>query len=353
MGAIAVLLVLGGLIFFHELGHFLMARSLGIGVKAFALGFGPRIFSFKWGLTEYRLCAVPLGGYVMLAGESPDADDDPVIPKELLFSARPVWQRMAVVAAGPMANFLLAWGLFWALFASQGQMGLAPVIDTVLPDTPAAQAGIAPGDTVLSVDGQPIIFWEELTDMVQASKGRTLVLELKRGKERISLGVTPQMQPRKNIFGETVTAPMMGVVAAKEIITVELNAAQSLMVSGKETWRAIVNMVTALIKMIERVIPADAIGGPILIAQLISREAAGGMVGLIALTAALSANLGFVNLLPIPVLDGGHLVIFGLEAVTRKPLSLRARAAAIRVGIAMLAALMLLATYNDLRRLFQ
>ena len=353
MGAIAVLLVLGGLIFFHELGHFLMARALGIGVKAFALGFGPRIFSFTWGMTEYRLCAVPLGGYVMLAGESPEAGEDPAIPKHLLFSARPVWQRMAVVAAGPMANFLLAWGLFWALFASQGQMGLAPLIEQVLPDTPAAQAGLAPGDTVLSVDGHPIIFWEELTERVQGSEGRTMVLELKRGQERISLGVTPQMKPRKNIFGETVTSPMLGVVAAKEIVTVELNAAQSLKVSGKETWRAIVNMVTALIKMIERVIPADAIGGPILIAQLISKEAQSGMVGLIALTAALSANLGFVNLLPIPVLDGGHLVIFGLEAVTRKPLSLRARAVAIRVGLAMLAALMILATYNDLRRLFQ
>ncbi|MDP3427777.1 MAG: M50 family metallopeptidase, partial [Humidesulfovibrio sp.] len=305
MGAIAVLLVLGGLIFFHELGHFLMARSLGIGVKAFALGFGPRIFSFSWGMTEYRLCAVPLGGYVMLAGESPEAEEDPAIPKHLLFSARPVWQRMAVVAAGPLANFLLAWGLFWALFASQGQMGLAPVIDQVLPDTPAAQAGLAPGDTVLSVDGHPIIFWEDLTELVQASDGSTLVLELKRGAQRISLAVTPQMMPRKNIFGETVSSPMMGVVAAKEIITLELTAAQSLKVSGQETWRAIVNMVTALIKMIERVIPADSIGGPILIAQLINKEAQSGIVGLIALTAALSANLGFVNLLPIPVLDGG------------------------------------------------
>lgn len=353
MEVIAVVLVLGGLIFFHELGHFLMARALGIGVRAFALGFGPRLFSFRWGMTEYRLCAVPLGGYVMLAGESPDAENDPAFPKELLFSTRPVWQRMAVVAAGPMANFLLAWGLFWALFASQGQMGLAPVIEKVLPDSPAAHAGIAPSDTVLTVDGHPIIFWDELTERVQASEGRTMVLELMRGKQRISLGVTPKMQPRQNIFGETVSTPMLGIVAAKQIISVELNAAQSLKLSGKETWRAVVNMVTALVKMIERVIPADSIGGPILIAQLISREAQSGIVGLIALAAALSANLGFVNLLPIPVLDGGHLAIFSLEAITRKPLSLRARAAAIRVGIAMLAALMLLATYNDLRRLFQ
>ncbi|MDO9083921.1 MAG: RIP metalloprotease RseP, partial [Humidesulfovibrio sp.] len=339
--------------FFHELGHFLVARSLGIGVKTFALGFGPKLFSFQWGGTEYRLCAVPLGGYVMLAGESPDREEDPAIPKGLLFSARPVWQRMAVVAAGPVFNFLLAWGIYWALFASQGQMGLAPVISQVLPDTPAAKAGIAPGDTVLSVDGRSIIFWEELTEQVQGSEGRSLVLELKRGKERLALSVAPEMRPRKNIFGETVSTPMMGIVAAKEIVTLELDGVQSLKHSGKETWRAIVNMVTALIKMIERVIPADSIGGPILIAQLISREAEGGMVGLLALTAALSANLGFVNLLPIPVLDGGHLVIFGLEAVTRRKLSLRARSAAIRVGIAMLAALMLLATYNDLRRLFQ
>jgi regulator of sigma E protease len=353
VGAIAVVLVLGGLIFFHELGHFLVARMLGIGVKAFALGFGPRIFAFRAGMTEYRLCAIPLGGYVMLAGESPDGEEEPDIPKALLFNERPVLHRMAVVAAGPVFNFILAWGLYWALFASQGQMGLAPNIERVLPDSPAAKAGIAPGDSVLTVDGKSIVFWEDLTDLVQASKGRELTLLIKRGKEQVTLKLTPEMRQRKNIFGETVEAPMLGVVAAKDIITLDLDAAQSFKISAKETWRAIVNMVMALVKMIERVIPADSIGGPILIAQIISREAEGGMVGLLAITAALSANLGFVNLLPIPVLDGGHLAIFGLEAVTRRRLSQRARSAAIRVGMAMLAALMILATYNDLRRLFQ
>lgn len=353
MGFIAVVLVLGGLIFFHELGHFLVARLLGIGVKAFALGFGPKIVSFQAGMTEYRLCAVPLGGYVMLAGESPDKDEEPEIPAKLLFSLRPVWQRMAVVAAGPVFNFLLAWGIYWALFATQGQMGLAPSVGQVLPDSPALRAGLKEGDTVLSVGGKQLVFWEELTEIVQGSEGQTLVMEVKRGKDRLRISVTPELRERKNVFGETVKAPMLGIVAAKEIVTLDLDAGQSLKVSAKETWRAIVNMVTALVKMIERVVPADSIGGPILIAQLISREASEGMVGLLALAAALSANLGFVNLLPIPVLDGGHLALFSLEAISRKPLSLRARAAAMRVGIAMLAALMLFATYNDLRRLFK
>lgn len=353
MGFIAVVLVLGGLIFFHELGHFLVARMLGIGVKAFALGFGPKLFSFRSGMTEYRLCAFPLGGYVMLAGESPDRDEEPEIPKALLFSLRPVWQRMAVVAAGPVFNFILAWGIYWALFASQGQVGLAPVIGQVLPESPALRAGLQQGDTVLIANGKSIIFWEDLTELVQNSEGRPLSLEIKRGKGQVNISVSPEMRERKNMFGETVTAPMLGIVAAKEFVTLELDAAQSFKVSAKETWRAIVNMVTALIKMIERVVPADSIGGPILIVQLINREAQEGMVGLLALAAALSANLGFVNLLPIPVLDGGHLVLFSLEGITRKPLSLRARAAAIRVGIAMLAALMIFATYNDLRRLFK
>ncbi|MDP2847323.1 MAG: RIP metalloprotease RseP [Humidesulfovibrio sp.] len=353
MGAIAVVLVLGGLIFFHELGHFLVARLFGIGVKAFALGFGPKIFSFKSGMTEYRLCAVPLGGYVMLAGESPDQEEEPAIPKPLLFNLRPVWQRMCVVAAGPVFNFLLAWGIYWVLFATQGQMGLAPTIGQILPESPAQRAGFQPGDSVLTVNGRSITFWEDLTDLVQGSEGNPLRMELKRGKDRLTINVIPELRERKNIFGESVRAPMLGIVAAKEIITLELSGAESFKLSGKETWRAIVNMVTALVKMIERVVPADSIGGPILIAQLINREAEEGIVGLLALAAALSANLGFVNLLPIPVLDGGHLVIFGIEAATRKPLSVRARAAAMRVGIAMLAALMLFATYNDLRRLFK
>lgn len=353
MGVIAVVLVLGGLIFFHELGHFLVARLFGIGVKAFALGFGPKVFSFQAGMTEYRLCAVPLGGYVMLAGESPDRDEEPEIPKGLLFSLRPVWQRMCVVAAGPVFNFLLAWGIYWALFATQGQMGLAPTIGQVLPESPALRAGFQPGDSVLTVNGRPITFWEDLTDLVQGSEGNPLRMEIKRGKEHVTINVIPELRERKNVFGETVRAPMLGIVAAKEIVTLELSGVQSLKLSGKETWRAIVNMVTAMVKMIERVVPADSIGGPILIAQLINREAEEGIVGLLALAAALSANLGFVNLLPIPVLDGGHLVIFGLEAATRKPLSMRARSAAMRLGIAMLAALMLFATYNDLRRLFK
>jgi regulator of sigma E protease len=353
LGVIAIVLVLGGLIFFHELGHFLVARMLGIGVKAFALGFGPKLLSFQAGMTEYRLCAVPLGGYVLLAGESPDQEEEPEIPKHLLFNLRPVWQRMCVVAAGPVFNFILAWGIYWALFATQGQMGLAPTIGQVLPESPAVRAGIKPGDSVLTVNGRAITFWEDLTDLVQTSEGTPLTMEIKRGKERVTVSVTPEMRERKNVFGETVRAPMLGIVAAKEIVTLDLSAGQSLKLSAKETWRAIVNMVMALVKMIERVVPADSIGGPILIAQLINREAQEGMVGVLALAAALSANLGFVNLLPIPVLDGGHLVIFSLEAVTRKPLSMRARAAAMRVGIAMLAALMLFATYNDLRRLFK
>jgi len=353
VGFIAVILVLGGLIFFHELGHFLVARMLGIGVKAFALGFGPKIWSHQSGMTEYRLCALPLGGYVMLAGESPDNPEEPEFPKELLFSLRPVWQRMCVVAAGPIFNFILAWGIYWALFASQGQMGLAPTIGQVLPESPAASAGIQAGDNVLTVNGRAVTFWEDLTELVQGSEGKALNLEIKRGKEHVTLSVTPELRERKNVFGETVQSPMLGIVAAREIVTLELDAAQSLKLSGKETWRAIVNMVTALVKMIERVVPADSIGGPILIVQLINREAQEGIIGVLALAAALSANLGFVNLLPIPVLDGGHLALFSLEAITRKPLSIRARNAAMRLGIAMLAALMLFATYNDLRRLFK
>jgi regulator of sigma E protease len=353
VGFIAVVLVLGGLIFFHELGHFLVARLLGMGVKAFALGFGPKLLSFRSGMTEYRLCALPLGGYVMLAGESPDGPEDPEFPKELLFSLRPVWQRMCVVAAGPVFNFILAWGIYWVLFASQGQMGLAPTIGQVLPESPAATAGIKAGDNILSVNGRSITFWEDLTDQVQAAEGQVLNLEIKRGKDHVNISVTPELRERKNVFGETVKAPMLGIVAAREVVTLELDAAQSLKLSGKETWRAIANMVTALVKMIERVVPADSIGGPILIVQLINREAQEGIIGVLALAAALSANLGFVNLLPIPVLDGGHLVLFSLEGAMRKPLSERARNVAMRLGIAMLAALMLFATYNDLRRLFK
>lgn len=353
-GTLAVILVLGGLIFFHELGHFLVARLLGIGAKVFSLGFGPRLFSFKSGKTEYRLSAVPLGGYVSLAGEIEPTDETGEFSQGELFLARPPWQRMLVVLAGPVFNILLAWLITWGLLVAQGETGLAPRIGAVVKDSPAEAAGLKVGDEILAIDGTAVRFFGDLVQIVQATQGEALQVSVRRGAAELSCEVRPKFQVGRTLFGEEVRVPMMGIAASQEIISLPIDGASSVAASARVTWNLLRFTVQGLIKLIERVIPLDSIGGPIMIAQLVGSQASsGGLSDVLALTALISVNLGVLNLLPIPVLDGGHILGFGLEMVRGRPLSERVRRAATGVGIAFLLALLGVATFNDIVRLLK
>ncbi len=351
---IAIILVLGGLIFFHELGHFAVARLFRMGVRAFSLGFGPVIYKFQRGKTEYRLSAIPLGGYVSLAGETSadDVDDNSDFSDDEIFVNRPTWHRMCVIAAGPVANLLLAFLIYWGLFWSSGQMHVAPEIGNIRPDSPAAVAGFAPGDTVLDIAGTPIRYWNDVADTIGQSGGREISITIRRNDETQVLHVTPERQPRKNLFGEEEESYLIGVAASGRTVSVPLDGGSAAKAGLDQTWEMIVITAQGFAKIVQRAIPMDSVGGPIMIAQMVSQQTEYGIAAVLALAALISVNLGLLNLLPIPVLDGGHLVLLLIETIFRRPVPPKAVEYATRVGVVLLVSLMVWATFNDARRLF-
>lgn len=361
---IAVIIVLGGLIFFHEFGHFIMARILGMGVSTFSLGFGPKILKHKWGKTEYALSLVPLGGYVALVGESDPADLPPGFSISESFAKRPAWQRLLVIAAGPVANILLAWFLCWALAFGWGTPVLQPVVGGVMPDTPAAAAGLQPGDRVEEVDGKAVASWEAMSEAIAQSDGKPMTLTILRppaesagknpeesGGEILHFTLTAEKSTRKTIFGEDETAWLIGVRAGNAVTAKPESFWNAAIAGARQTVSMVSLTWQSFVKLAQRIVPLDQVGGPIMIAQMVGEQAHQGLPGLLALTALISVNLGILNLLPIPVLDGGQIVFCLYEMIFRRPVPVKAQEYATRVGLALLIALMVLATFNDVWRL--
>ena len=352
ISVVAIVLVLGGLIFFHELGHFLVAKSLGIGVRTFALGFGKKMVGFVRGQTEYRISAVPLGGYVQLVGENPGEDLPSGFEREKSFSDRPPWQRMLVVAAGPLFNFLLALLIYAGIFFLVGQQVMLPNIGSVQEGTPAARAGLKAGDRIVSIQGEQVEHWQQLAEHIRGAGGERLTLRVERENVIKTFRVTPQVQSTENIFGEEVRVARIGIEAAKDVAYRDLGPLKSMGAAAQQTWRVVKLTFLGLVKIIERAVPLKSLGGPILIAQLVGEQAQQGLVDVLGLAALISVNLGILNLLPVPVLDGGHLLFFGLETVLGRPVDPKWREIAMRIGLSLLIALMILVIYNDLFRLF-
>lgn len=374
---IAVVVVLGGLIFFHELGHFAVARGLGMGVSTFSLGFGPKILKYRKGKTEYALSLVPLGGYVALVGESDPKDLPEGFTEKESFALRPAWQRLLVVAAGPAANILLAWLLCWTLALGWGTPVLLPQVGGVVRSGPADKAGIQPGDTILSVDGAAVSNWQAMADAITRSNGKTLAVTLSRPDTApqaegsadaqtradeaaqpeqgmvISVELTPERSIRKTIFGEEESAWLIGIRNSGAVRLVRHGFADAAFAGAAQTADMVSLTWQSFVKLAERVVPLDQVGGPIMIMQMVGKQAHEGLAGLLALAALISINLGILNLLPIPVLDGGQIVFCLWEMIFRRPLNARLQDYAMRVGIALLVALMLLATYNDLWRILK
>ena len=365
---LAVICVLGGLIFFHELGHFLVARIFGMGVSTFSLGFGPKILKHKWGKTEYALSLVPLGGYVALVGESDAADLPEGFVKEESFATRPAWQRLCVIASGPIANILLAWLLCWALAWAWGTPILQPVIGGIQAESPAARAGLKIGDRLEKIDGKEISSWDEMSETIAASDGKPMSVQVFRpaaesdeagnirespAGEQLTITITAEKLSRKTIFGEQETAWLIGVRAANAVSTRTEGFWQAAASGLRQTWSMVSLTWQSFVKLAQRVVPLDQVGGPIMIAQLVGEQAHQGLAGLLALTALISVNLGILNLLPIPVLDGGQIVFCLYEMLFKRPLPVKAQEYATRVGLVLLIALMILATFNDVWRLLK
>jgi regulator of sigma E protease len=347
---VAFVVVLAVLIFVHELGHFLVARMCGVRVLTFAIGFGPTLFSRTRGETEYAVKAFPLGGYVKMFGEETDTEMTPE-DKAAAFSHKSVWQRAAVVFAGPLFNLLTAVVIFWAVFV-WGVPVLTSQVGEIQAESAAAEAGLMTGDTITAIDGKPVTEWEQIRSTVQETGGKTLTVSVKREDAALDLAVTPRRSETENIFGEKIEAWLIGISPKGTTVTVRHGLFQGAWLGLSRTYEVTRLTVVGIAKLIERAIPSDTIGGPILIAQMAGEQASQGLMNVLLFVALLSVNLGVLNLLPIPVLDGGHLVFLAAEAVRGRPVSMRVREVAQQAGLFVLLALMAFAFYNDIMRFF-
>ncbi len=353
------LIVLSVLIFFHELGHFLTARRLGVKVLKFSLGFGPRIFGRTVGETEYLISALPLGGYVKLFGEEPEKGEDaPVLSPEdraRSFSHAPVWKRIMIVVAGPVFNMLLAYLIFAGALSVGVPMyvpdfdSLMPVVENVLENSPAQAAGIKSGDRIVSINDKKISTWPQMTEIIYGSAGKALTIVVERDHQNLSLAVTPAPKTVEGEDGKKIEVGQIGIGKSPRGVKIEAaNPLEAVYKGAQATWEWTYLTVEGLVRLAQGKLSKDNIGGPILIGQMSGQAASQGLGSLAFLIAILSITLGVMNILPIPVLDGGHLLFFVIEAVIGRPLSIRKREIAQQVGLALLLLLMALAFYNDI-----
>ncbi len=346
---LATLVVIGVLIFVHELGHFLVAKYYGVGVEAFSLGFPPKLISKKIGETDYRISIIPLGGYVKLVGENPYEE----IPPEAVarsFSHRPLKQRTAIVAAGPLFNLLFAVIALSLIFTFSGIPYFKAEIGGVQPDSPAAEAGLQKGDLVLSINGQPVSRWEDLSRLIRGSGDGPLQITFRRGEEERQITLQPRIMETPNIFGEKVYAKLIGVTAPERYEIEHVDPLSAWWHGLTYSYRILEVTVVSIGKLITQKVPLNSLGGPIMIAQVAGKQAEQGVSHLVHFMAVLSINLALLNILPIPMLDGGHLLFFLVEAVRGKPVPVRHREIAQAIGLTALLALMFIVFYQDILR---
>jgi regulator of sigma E protease len=449
---VSFIIAIGVLIFIHELGHFLVAKWTGVGVERFSLGFGPRIWSFRWGETEYCISIVPLGGYVKMVGEEAHGEEaihpTTATPPEVRadaaksFALKPLWVRALIVFAGPGMNFVLAAVIFVAIFLLVGVPVFPTIVGRILPDSPAAEAKLEPGDRVVALNGRPIRHWGELDEEVARSGGRPLTLTLERNGVRQTSTVTPRRMPSRTPFGEptqvwslgtgpylppvvgevrpgmpaaeaglqprdrivgldgqpirtwdemaemiskrggepvrltverngqridvTVTPRLVterdplgnevqvariGIGQASPQTFVRLGPGEALARGLQRTWDVTVLTLVSFWKLLTGIIPASNIGGPLQIGMAAGQAAQEGLVPYAFLVAVISINLAILNLLPVPMLDGGHLLFFAIEGVLGRALSVRKREIAQQIGLALLLLLMVFAIGNDILKL--
>lgn len=346
----AALIGLGVLIVFHEFGHFLLAKLSGVGVLTFSVGFGPKLWVRKKGETEYALSAFPLGGYVKMVGEDPD-EEVGQSDIERSFAHKGLLKRIAIVAAGPGFNLLLAVVLLLVVFLFYGVPVLSTRVGGVEKGSPAESAGIRKGDFIAALNGQSVKSWEELSRGIKTSAGNPITLQLRRDNQEISVTVQPGKREGKNIFGEKHEEWMIGI--GSEMSIQRGSPGLAIVKAFEQTYEYARITLVALYKMIRGEVSPSNLGGPILIAQMAGQQAQEGLGSFLGFIAVLSINLGVLNLLPIPVLDGGHLLFFVVEAVIGRPVAVKHREMAQQVGVFLLMLLMVYAFYNDIARFFQ
>ncbi|MDR2152247.1 MAG: RIP metalloprotease RseP [Helicobacteraceae bacterium] len=350
MGVITAIIILSMLIFFHELGHFIAARAMGVTVETFSIGFGKKLWAKKIGATEYAISAIWLGGYVKMKGQD-DSDPTAKSGESDAYDSKKPWQRIVILFAGPFANFVIAFAMFWAA-ALMGFDALAPSIGKVVEDSPAHKAGLLAGDKITAIDGAAIKSWDQMSAVIRGSQS-AVVLTIERGGDRLVLTLNPELSDAKNVFGETETRKMIGVAASGEIVKLRYGVAESLAVAMDKTIEASTLIFQSVIKLITGVVGLENVGGIVSIVDFTAKASAIGFSALLTFSALISVNLGVLNLLPIPALDGGHIIFNLYEQIVRKAPSEKMLYRLTIGGWAALCALMILGLYNDIVRLSQ
>ncbi len=353
---IPVIIVLGIMIFFHELGHFLAAKYFNVKVLKFALGFGPKIAGRNFGETEYSIRYFPVGGFVKMLGENETEDEKGSISEEdekRSFDKQHPIKRIAIVAAGPVFNLVLALVLFLGLYFIAGDYIIVPEIGKVTENSPAQRAGLKEGDVIVSVLDREIKSWDDLRGAIKDSSGIRVPMVILRQDDLIPMSVVPEESVTKNEFGEDESAAFIGIAASGKIENIKFGPLEAISRSFLDTWKYIKLTCLVVVKLFEGVVPIKTIGGPIMVGQITGQIAQQNIGSLIPFMAVISINLGILNLFPIPILDGGVILFLLFELVLGRPVSARKREMAQKVGLSLLLLLSLFVFYNDFLRLFQ
>ncbi|MGB6328481.1 MAG: RIP metalloprotease RseP [Halarcobacter sp.] len=348
MGTITFLLVLSFLVFFHELGHFLAARYFGVTVQVFSIGFGKQVYSKVWAGTKWQIALIPLGGYVKMKGQDDtkpgleEAGDDS-------YNNKKPWQRIIILFAGPFANFLLA-GILYFVIALAGANSLSPTVGKLQVNSPALRAGIQENDVIVRINNKEIKTWEDIGKFIRSTQG-PLTFYIKRNGNLISKTINPHISDAQNIFKEKIKKRMIGISPAPKLVTIYHDPISALSFAYDKTIQSSTMIFQGVQKLIQGVVPSSEIGGVITIGKVISDASESSIIALFAITALISVNLGVLNLLPIPALDGGHIMFNLYEIIFRRKPSEQVFMFLTIAGWIILASLMLLGIYNDITRL--
>ncbi len=348
---IPLALILGLLIIFHEFGHFIVAKFFGVKVLRFSVGLGPKLIGKRFGETEYAISVIPFGGYVKMLGEGPDEEPVPIWEEHRAFNNQPVLKRVAIVAAGPIFNLILALFIFIFFYMIVGEKVLLPEVGGVKKGSAAESAGIRAGDLIIAVDDIPIKKWDQIKEIVKSKGCMPLVLTIRRENKIQKVVVIPKIGKVRNMFGEEIQTPVLGIIASGRTRLIKFSLLGAVKEGAIRSWEIIKLTCITVVKLIKRIVPIKTLGGPILIGQITGKIAQQDWRYLIPFTAILSINLGILNLLPIPILDGGLIVMLLLELAIRRPLDQKIQETAHKVGLIILICLMAMVMYNDITRI--
>jgi len=347
LSLISFIVVLSILVVVHEFGHFIVAKKMGVRVEKFSIGFGPEIFGVTRGETRYSVSIIPLGGYVKLSGET---GIEGLKGEKWEYLSRTVGERARIIFAGPLLNYILAFVIFSFVFMA-GNPTLTSVIGKVMPDYPAESSGLKAGDKILNINGKDVIYWDDVTNIVHTSNNQEMNLVVERLGQKIALVVMPKSQEMDTIFGSRKNISIIGIVPSGDVVFVKYGFFKSIYMGAEKLWTLTYITCRALWASVTGAIPIkESMTGPIGIFYITGQAAKLGLVYLLQLMGVLSASLAIFNLLPVPVLDGGHILFLAIEKIRRKPVSVKMQENVTQVGMSLLIVLMLFVFYNDFMR---